>query len=131
MAQANIDFRDCDRQIWEEELSDFIPSRILDAHIHCFWRSNLTGVDLDSVQKQDHDLETLNQWAEVVYPGRRMQYLILGSPFPGVDVARQVESVRREIEGVPGVLPLRLGSSRHSHPNVVECGRGCGDDLQG
>ena len=30
MAQANIDYRDCDRQIWEEELADFVPSRILD-----------------------------------------------------------------------------------------------------
>ena len=108
MAQANIDYRDCDRQVWEEELADFVPSRILDAHIHCFWRSAVTGVDPDSLKKEDNDLETLNQWAEVLYPGRRMQYLILGHPFPGTDVAKHVELNRSEIDGVPGVRHNRL-----------------------
>jgi len=108
MAQANIDYRDCDRQVWEEELEDFVPSRILDAHIHCFWRSAVTGVDPDSLKKEDNDLETLNQWAEVLYPGRRMQYLILGHPFPGTDVAKHVELNRSEIDGVAGVRHNRL-----------------------
>ena len=31
-----------------------------------------------------------------------MQYLILGMPVVGIDVARHVETVRREIDGVPG-----------------------------
>ena len=34
MSQTNIDYRDCDRKIWEEELEDFVPRQILDAHIH-------------------------------------------------------------------------------------------------
>ncbi len=40
MSQVEVDYRDCDRQIWEEELADFVPSRMLDAHIHCIWDSN-------------------------------------------------------------------------------------------
>ncbi len=31
---ATIDYRDIDRQTWEEELEDFVPDRIMDAHIH-------------------------------------------------------------------------------------------------
>ena len=28
MSESTIDYRDCDRQIWEEELADFVPSRV-------------------------------------------------------------------------------------------------------
>ena len=105
---ATIDYRDCDRQIWEEELEDFVPSRILDAHIHLFWRDNLEGVDLSTVQRTDDDVQSLNEWAEVLYPGRKMQYLILGTPAKGNVVEKHVESVRSEIEGIPGIRHNRL-----------------------
>ena len=84
MIQENIDYRDCDRQIWEEELADFVPSRIFDSHIHFFWRSNITAEGIPPIQIDETDLNTLNQWAKVLYPGRRMQYLIQGTPIPGV-----------------------------------------------
>jgi len=107
MTNASIDYRDCDRQIWAEELEDFVPSRLLDAHIHFYWRSNFDA-DPSEFERQEADLETLNQWAEVLYPNRRMQYLILGTPFPGLIVAKHVESVRKEIEGVPGIRHNRV-----------------------
>ena len=81
MSQVEVDYRDCDREIWEEELADFVPSRILDAHIHCYWDSNypegppfkgppnLTGAD--------HDLETLNRCA-AVRKGYRLRTCPLG-----------------------------------------------------
>ena len=107
MSQAKIDYRDCDRQIWEEELADFVPDRLLDAHIHFFWRSNLAADQRPRVGADD-DLATLNQWADVLYPGRKMQYLILGTPHAGTDVAKHFDSVKREIEGVPGIRHNRL-----------------------
>ncbi len=107
MTKAGIDYRDCDRQIWTEELEDFVPARMLDAHIHFYWRSNFAA-DPAAVEREEADLETLNQWAEVLYPNRRMQYLILGSPFPGIIVPKHVESVRNEIEGVPGIRHNRV-----------------------
>jgi len=107
MSIASIDYRDCDREIWEEELADFVPMRIFDAHIHFYWRSNFAE-DLPNFERHDSDLETLNQWANVLYPGRTMQYLILGTPYPGIDVAQHVESVRQEIEGLPGLRHNRL-----------------------
>lgn len=106
MPQVNIDYRDCDKQIWEEELAEFVPDRIFDAHIHFCWASDVDGAALN--QREDHDLQTLNDWASVLYPGRKMQYLILGMPVIGTNVARHVESVRREIEGVPGIRHNRL-----------------------
>ena len=107
MSQAKIEYRETDRQIWEEELDDFVPGRMLDAHIHCYWRSNFPGGP-PKHERSDADLQTLNQWAAALYPGRKMQYLILGTPHPGIDVARHVESVRQEIEGVPGIRHHRV-----------------------
>ena len=109
--EANLDYRDCDQQIWEEELADFVPSRILDSHIHFFWSADLPGAPQGlptnpQIKTKDNDLNTLNQWAKILYPGRRMQYLILGSP--GSDVTRHVESVRREIKEIPGIRYNRL-----------------------
>ena len=60
MIQAQFDYRDCDREIWEEELADFVPDRIFDAHIHLFWRSNVAQV-MPGFERTDTDLQTLNQ----------------------------------------------------------------------
>jgi len=104
---AIIDYRECDQQIWEEELDDFVPDRILDAHIHLYWSTDFHTVPSED-QIRVEDLDTLNEWATVLYPGRKMQYLILGYPNPGINAAKHIESVRNDIEGVPGVRYNRL-----------------------
>jgi len=60
MSQTVIDYRDCDRKIWEEELEDFVPRRILDTHIHCVWNADLVEVPAGFVQ-DDHNLATLRR----------------------------------------------------------------------
>lgn len=107
MGESKIDYRDCDRQIWEEELEDFVPSKVLDAHIHLYWRSNFDD-DPPKTERDDANLNTLNTWAAALYPNRRMQYLILGTPHRGINVAKHVESVRQNLEGVPGVRHNRV-----------------------
>ena len=34
MAISITDYNEHDRQIWEEELADFVPARVFDAHVH-------------------------------------------------------------------------------------------------
>ena len=31
-----VDYTDSDREFWEEELADFVPQRVFDAHCHLF-----------------------------------------------------------------------------------------------
>ena len=76
MTELKIDYRDCDRVIWDEELADFVPDRVLDAHIHCYWHSNHSDPDTGGGRPED-TLETLNSWAEVLYP-----CLLYTSPSP-------------------------------------------------
>ncbi len=108
MIQAKLDYRDCDREVWEEELADFVPDRILDAHVHFFRRSDLNQPHPPARNRPDVGLSEINAWAKVLYPGRRMQYLILGTPLPGTDPTRHTQGVRDQIQGVPGIRYHRM-----------------------
>lgn len=108
MSTIPIDYRDCDRQIWEEELADFVPDRIFDAHIHLFNRSDFKQMPPHLAEHPNHHLADLNAWAEVLYPGRQVDYLILGYPAPGTDVAHHVAFVKSQIESAPGIRHQRL-----------------------
>ena len=82
------DYSPHDQQIWDEELQDFVPNRVFDAHIHLFNRKHLpaaAGAPLG--HWGDADLATLRQWAQRLYPGRETHFLVLGTPVPGIDVA--------------------------------------------
>lgn len=124
-----------DRQIWEEELADFVPSRVFDTHIHLFDRRHAPS-DVEGGWS-DANLATIQQWAEVLYPGRETHFLVLGTPLVGMDVnahnawaisqvqadrqsrinrlvtpSCRIEDIRRDVAlpGVIGLKPYRLYS---------------------
>ena len=115
MAEAKIDVRDSDRQIWEQELADFVPMRVLDAHCHFFVRAHFRP-DSPYIQKDkgrgmraDVDLRKLDEWAAALYPGRQMFYLILGTPLPGIIVEQHGGRLDVETEvGVGSCFTVRL-----------------------
>ena len=78
---ANFDYQDFDREIWNKDLEDFVPSTVYDMHTH-MWsethRGSLTGEALGlrtEINYQDH----LN-WAAKLYPDREFHLLVLGTP---------------------------------------------------
>ena len=83
---TDIDYRDIDRDIWEKELEDFVPSTVYDMHVH-MWsdahrgsnESPPGGLRLE-IDYQDH----LN-WAAQLYPNRKIHYLVLATPLVGLD----------------------------------------------
>lgn len=97
-----------DQQIWEEELADFVPPRVFDAHIHLFHPSHLPQPDRPgepdpaSARWGLADLATLQAWARRLYPGRETHFLTLGTPLPGIDVETHnrwcVEQVRGDVQ---------------------------------
>ena len=95
------DFSTHDQQIWDEELQDFIPDRVFDAHIHMFHPEHLkTSVPSALSGWGLADLPTLQQWAARLYPGRETHFLVLGTPAPGIDVTAHnrwcIEQVRQD-----------------------------------
>jgi Amidohydrolase len=79
------DFSPFDQQIWDEELSGFIPDRVFDAHCHLFHRGHLAA-DATTAWGET-DFAVLQSWAECLYPGRETHFLVLGTPISGIDVA--------------------------------------------
>lgn len=108
MSKTSIDYRDSDHQIWEEELADFVPMRILDAHCHFFVRDHFQPDSPYTKGRVDADLTSLDDWAATLYPGRQMFYLILGTPLPGIIPDQHIPYVARQIKGKSHIRHNRL-----------------------
>lgn len=82
------DYSKHDQQIWDEELCDFIPQRVFDAHIHMLNPVHLAASPRNAFHDWSFaDLAALRQWAGRLYPERDVHFLVLGTPAPGIDVA--------------------------------------------
>ncbi|MCC6507715.1 MAG: aminotransferase class III-fold pyridoxal phosphate-dependent enzyme [Pirellulaceae bacterium] len=79
------DYSSHDQQIWEEELDDFVPARVFDAHIHMFHPDHVPNSPTPMFWSLA-DMSTLRSWAERLYPGREIHFLVLGTPTRGIDV---------------------------------------------
>jgi glutamate-1-semialdehyde 2,1-aminomutase len=96
------DFSAHDQQIWDEELSEFVPQRVFDAHIHLFHPHHLDSSRLDSGKPwTTADLKTLQDWAARLYPDRNVHFLTLGTPIPGIDVRSHNQWCISEIQADP------------------------------
>jgi len=81
------DFSPHDQHIWEEELQDFVPDRVFDAHIHMFHPEHLKTEVPSALDAWGlADFRTLQQWAARLYPGRETHFLVLGTPVAGIVV---------------------------------------------
>jgi predicted TIM-barrel fold metal-dependent hydrolase len=95
------DYQPQDQQIWEEELQDFVPDRVFDAHIHMLHLEHLSQTTPGSFQNWSQaDLPALQQWAARLYPDREVHFLVLGTHSPGIDVTAHnrwcIQQVRRD-----------------------------------
>ena len=90
------DYTEHDRQIWDEELAGFVPSRVFDAHIHLFDPRHMP--DDTNWTWSLADLETLQKWAQTLYPGRETHFLVLGTPAPGIDVTAHNEWAIQQVQ---------------------------------
>jgi predicted TIM-barrel fold metal-dependent hydrolase len=101
MPIAITDFQPQDQQIWDEELRDFVPDRVFDAHIHLFNPEHLAPAAPSAANPWGYtDFAALKQWAERLYPGRETHFLVLGTPTIGMDLAAHnhwcIDQVRQD-----------------------------------
>ncbi len=102
-----IDYREEDQRFWEEELEDFVPQRVFDAHCH-FFQSNCMQPGAEHPFRHDSDLATLEAWSEKLYPGRHVNYLVLGMPVVGTDVDKHNTMIAEQLSRDPGSRANRL-----------------------
>jgi len=111
-----------DRRIWEEELDTFVPERIFDAHTHLWSDDHLPPDHPDRGTRPYADLMTHRAWAERLYPGREIHFLMLGCPittemdvtghntFLAEEIAQDPRS-RANMIAVPGMTPEEIADA--------------------
>lgn len=88
-----------DEDIWREELEDFVPDRVIDAHTH-IWHDAFAGshANPDAVLRMHVTLADLFDWSRKIFPGRRIGLVALPTPLAGIDYDGHNEWVAKEIE---------------------------------
>ncbi len=98
-----MDYQAFDREIWDAELSDFVPGVIYDMHTHMWSEQHKGGLKTPpgglrlEIDYQDH-----LDWAKKLYPERKMHYLVLGTPIAGgMDIEQHNIWMAEEIKTDP------------------------------
>ena len=95
---------DYDRKIWEEELKDFLPDRILDVHTHVYRKEDKGAVKAkqagivtwtDAVAEDD-PIEDLRETYRLMFPGKEVSALMFGTGNGRQKHNRYVSEVSRQ-----------------------------------
>ena len=115
-AMPELSLTDLDRRIWEEELAEFVPSRIYDAHTHVYDMRSERAADArrsTSVPQPMSDWplanwDLLNHADQVLMPGRDVHRFCFGNPFQDCPLAEANAFTAREVSNDPESLALML-----------------------
>ena len=125
-----------DKQIWEEELSDYVPQKIFDAHCHMF-RASFDLRYQDAMRNgrsfttqtvwPECDLEIVKKVESVVMPGRKITRLAFPFPFKKCDFDNSNPFVAGEMRKEPGSAALMLVqpsmTAEHVEKTILEQGQ--------
>ncbi|NLO59882.1 MAG: amidohydrolase family protein [Spirochaetales bacterium] len=77
---------DIDMSIWERELEDFVPEYVFDAHTH-IWSEAHKGSNTEdsSALRLPVSLEVLHALSSMLFPNRKLGYLMLATPLKDID----------------------------------------------
>ena len=97
-------YTDVDRAFWDERLADWLPERIIDAHVHVLNPALCLEPMTDQKRRQHWvaevaeplEAEVLCRCDRVVFPGRDVSHVAFGWPDPAFDVEASNEYARRE-----------------------------------
>ena len=87
---SKFEFRDLDAAIWQSELEDFVPAKVLDAHTHVYRGEHNLDSDRKACKRwsEDYpvsDVEFMDECYAQLMPDREVHYLMLAHPFVKTD----------------------------------------------
>lgn len=103
-----IVYTESDRVVWEEDLASFVPAQLFDAHAHLWSDAHLPLEHIRRNRIVEGGMAVTQEWNQRFFPGRQVNYLILGMPVVGVDVAGHNRFVADEMKGFPNSRKHRL-----------------------
>ena len=89
-----IDVTPYDKKVWEEELRDFLPDKIFDAHMHIWEPGTRKGsqkgcVSWTSIVAPDMTYENMQDTYAKVFPGKQVKQLLMASPLCHLDIENE------------------------------------------
>lgn len=111
-------YTDIDRAFWEEHLADWLPERIIDAHVHIA-TTTLRRVPMTDEMRRQYwvsevlepmTAETLDECYRTVFPGKQVSCLVFGMPDLDFDIDAsndyvQHECSKRDWQGLSLLVP--------------------------
>ncbi|MFA5865800.1 MAG: amidohydrolase family protein [Phycisphaerae bacterium] len=114
--EITVQLNDLDRQIWEEELAEFVPSRIFDAHTHLYdFRPEISAavepVATYGTLWLDYPLSTwsmLGQVDQLLLPGRQVHRIAFGNPLQKSSLEQANAFTAQQVLADPQSIALML-----------------------
>lgn len=132
--EASITLNDLDRRIWQEELAEFVPERVFDAHSHIYrWAFNLDPKKDTGAYASTGGAFPEATWAlldrcdSLLMPGREVHRLAFGFPFSPTcdfDASNRFTAAQVAADKASGALMLVHPSmpAEHLEAGVAEHG---------
>lgn len=99
---TEFEYQEFDREIWERELEDFVPSVVYDMHAHIWSEVHKGSAEGEPTGlRTEFDYQDQLDWAADLYPGREMHYLMLGTPIVGMDAGGHNEWMAEQMAADP------------------------------
>jgi hypothetical protein len=98
----SISLTETDRRIYEKELMPYLPSRLFDIHAHTLLNRFYVNLGLlnplaEQQMLRDVDVRWLESWWHSLFPGKKVNGLILGFPARGCDIDGINEHLRTDV----------------------------------
>lgn len=113
-----FDYTDVDREFWQAHLEDFVPSQVIDAHVHLANPAHCLRPPSEEIRRQfwvhevaePIDADQFDRAETICYPGRRMSFVCFGHPDLSWDAAAgnayiSQQAVRRGWAGLVTLNP--------------------------
>ena len=127
-SMPELSLTDLDRRIWEDDLAEFVPSRIYDAHTHVYDMRSQCTADTQPDQAipqsmQDWPLVTwdlLNHIDRLLFPGREVHRFCFGNPLQDCPLEQANAFTAKQVSNDPESLSLMLVRPELSAEEIVD-----------
>ncbi|MBE6562185.1 MAG: amidohydrolase [Ruminococcaceae bacterium] len=115
-----VNVTDYDRKVWEEELKDFLPDKIIDCHVHIYkeemqkWESeDRKGcVMWPHIVAPDLQIDDMWQSFSQMFPGKKVSAVIMGMPTCRLDEVNEYALECAKRDNIPALYCTNWNSTK-------------------
>jgi len=129
--KLQLTLTDLDRRIWEDELADFVPQRVFDAHTHVYdlredisqCQGQLPPYPAIWMQHPVSELSMLDQADRLLFPDRQVRRISFGNPFQTCPLDQANAFTARAVSADPLSTALMLVRPDLSPEDLIDQAR--------